>query len=452
MGFSAPMNCSALRRCLGSVRSERTANRISRWIGFRVLAVRWIDVAVVFACLVPLSSWANGPGDWRERSQAAGDWSGVRSALGKRGVDLHATYTSGVWSNVRGGLDTGTRYEGFADWGIDSDLEDLVGWRDARFYIDWHSYHGGQPSEDLVGSFPATAISGHEAERSIRFYQIFLEQRWLDGHVVAKAGQLALDEDFMVSDSAQVLRNAVFGDFTSSSVTADVAVYPVAGPGLFLAARPFSNWHLRVGVYSGDPGEDEKDNIGFDWSISSDAGATIAAEVEMEPSPFGLAGSYSLGTLIQTGDVENYETGRESNGAAFIYAMIDQTLLDTRPAEGGAGARLSGFLRILLPTRRDRTETDWRLNGGFALAGPLPGRDEDAAALGFSYEDFSHDYLRQVRSGGTQVTSSELALELTDPAQITGRLTIQPGVQYFEDPHLGRRNALALGLSVVIEL
>jgi len=81
-----------------------------------------------------------------------------------------------------------------------------------------------------------------------------------------------------------------------------------------------------------------------------------------------------------------------------------------------------------------------------------PARSRGAAALGFSYEDFSHDYLRQVRSGGTRVKSSELALELTYRAQIAGWLTLQPDVQYFVDPRFGRRNALAVGLSVVIEL
>lgn len=416
------------------------------------MGTRSIRFALFLCCLLFLPSPGDAQEAWDDKPDLTGNWSGARPALAERGIVPHARYTSGVWSNVRGGLHTGTRYEGFADWGIDSDLEKLVGWQEARFYIDWHSYHGGRPSEDLVGPFLATAVSGIEAERSFRFYQIYLEQRFFEGRLVAKAGQLALDEDFMVSISAQVFRNASFGDFTSSSVTASAAVYPLAAPGLYLEAQPRSCWRLRIGLYSGNPGEDQKDNIGFDWSLSSDAGATISGEIEIEQSPFGLTGRYTLGTLIQTGNVDNFEAGGQSDGAYVLYAMIDQTLMEVRRAKSATQSKLIGFLRISLPTQRDRTATDWQLNGGLVLDGPVPGRDEDTAALGFSYQAFSHDYLNRVRGGGLRVTSSELTFELTYRAQITSWLTLQPDVQYFVDPHFGRSDALALGLSVVIDL
>ena len=416
------------------------------------MATRSIRFALLLGCLLPLASPADARETWVDRPHGIGNGSGTRPALGARGIVPHALYTSGVWSNVRGGLHSGTRYEGFADWGIDADLDKLVGWQAARFYIDWHSYHGGQPSEDLVGAFLATAVSELEAERSFRFYQIYLEQRFLEGRLLAKAGQLALDEDFMVSVSTQVFRNAAFGDFISNSETASAAVYPLAAPGLYLEAQPLSGWRLRLGVYSGDPGEDEKDNIGFDWSISSHAGATIFGEIETAQSPFGLTGSYSLGAMIQTGSVDNFEAGGQSDGVYVLYAMIDQTLMEIGRAKSATRSKLSGFLRILLPTQRDRTAIDWHLNGGLVLDGPIPGRDEDAAALGFSFQEFSHDYLNRVRGGGLRVTSSELMLELTYRARITGWLTLQPDLQYFVDPHFGRSDALVLGLSVVIDL
>ncbi len=141
------------------------------------------------------------PGDWRERDQLTGDWGGLRSRLEERGIEPWAEYTSGFWANLDGGLDTGIRYEGFAGWGIDVDLGPLSGsdtWADTSFHIDWSSYHGRQPSEDLVGAFELNFVSGWEAEDSVRFYQIYLEQEFFDGALLIDAGQLAADENFFI--------------------------------------------------------------------------------------------------------------------------------------------------------------------------------------------------------------------------------------------------------------
>ena len=128
--------------------------------------------------------------DWREHEQLTGDWGGVRARLAERGIEPWAEYTSGFWANLDGGFDTGVRYEGFADWGVDVDLGTLsnsASWADTSFHINWISYHGGQPSEDLVGAFSINFVSGLEAEDSVRFYQVFLEHEFFDGTLVLLA-------------------------------------------------------------------------------------------------------------------------------------------------------------------------------------------------------------------------------------------------------------------------
>jgi porin len=389
---------------------------------------------------------------WRERDHLTGDWNGARTRLLDLGLEPYAVYTAGFWSNIRGGLDTGTRYEGFADWGLDARLEALLGWRGGRFHIGWHGYHGGQPSEDLVGPFPANAVSGNEAEQSFRFFEIFLEQRFFENRLVAKVGQLALDQDFMVAEHAQIFRNAVFGEFISSAISTPIAVYPLAAPGLYLEVEPLPNLELRIGVYTGDPGEDETDNIGFDWSISSDAGATIMGEIAIRQRFFDLSGTYSFGVLGHTGDAVNYERGGESDGMHFLYAMVEQTLFEIPGADDNPGAELAAFFRYAVPTRSDRVAIDWEVNGGLALSGAIPGRFEDSIGLGFAYLDFADDYLRQIRASGERVTGSELTLELTYRARLANWLVLQPDLQYFVDPHFGRSDALAVGLSVEIDL
>jgi len=387
-----------------------------------------------------------------ERSHLSGDWGGLRTRLLERGLVPFASYTTGFWSNLRGGLDPGVRYEGFADWGLDADLETLIGWRGGGFHIDWQSYHGGQPSERLVGPFFLNTVSGLEAEESIRFYEIFLEQRAFGDRLRAKAGQLALDEDFMISEHAQLFRNAIFGEFVTSAISATVAVYPLAAPGVYVEVEPVSGWWMRMGAATGDPGDDERDNYGFDWSFSSSGGATIFSEIVTHQRPFGLSGSFTAGVATQTGDINNFENGDESDGVNIFYAMIDQTVYEASSGSDERGFELGVFLRGAVPAQSDRTALDWQINGGLELRQPIPGRQEDSLGLGFAYIDFAQDYLRSVRASGLRAKSPELLFELTYRAQVTGWLSLQPDLQYFVDPHIGRRDALAVGLSAVIEL
>jgi len=413
---------------------------------------RSAEALLPFLLLLGQGAAGDPLGSWRERPYLTGDWNGVRTQLESSGVEPYALYSGGLWSNLHGGRDVGTRYEGLAAFGLDVDLERLAAWRGARFHIGWHDYRGGKPSEALVGQFGTAATSGAEAEDAFRFYQIYLEQTLLDERLVLKVGQLSLDEDFMVARYAQLFLNATFGDFVSNAADATFAVYPLAAPGIYAEARPAERWRTRVGVYTSNPGRDEGDNIGFDWSISRNAGATIFAELASRWRPFGLPGTYSVGSTTNTGEVTDYADGGSEDGAYLLYAMLDQTLLVGRSRDGEPEPRLGAFLRLAYSLQDDRYAVRWHLDGGLQLRGALPGREHDSLGLAFSHDDFRRDYLRSERAEGRHVTSSEWVLELTYRAPLTGWLTLQPDLQYYVDPHYSRRNALVLGLRVDLAL
>ena len=121
----------------------------------------------------------------QDRPYLTGDWNGLRTWLADRGIVPYASYPTGLWANVHGGFDTGIRYEGFADWGTDLDLERLVGWQGGRFHVNWHSDVSGLPSSELVGQFATEAVFGIESANAVRFYEIYLEQRlWDDALLV----------------------------------------------------------------------------------------------------------------------------------------------------------------------------------------------------------------------------------------------------------------------------
>lgn len=384
------------------------------------------------------------PEDWREREQLTGDWGGLRTRLEERGIEPWAEYTTGFWSNLDGGFDTGVRYEGFARWGFDADLGPLSGssiWADTSFHIDWISYHGGQPSVDLVGAFPIDSVSGWEAEEFVRFYEMYLEQELFDGALLIDVGQLVADNDFFVAHTASNFLNASFGNFVSVG-----PVYPVAAPGVYARIRPGDGWVVRAGAYTADPGDDESSNFGFDWKISSDAGATLYGEVAMQRRPLGLPGTYTVGAIGDTSEFLDFESGGTADGAYVLHAMIDQALV----LDANGQPRLAGFVRAAFAPQDDRVRARYHVDGGLVLFGPLPGRERDVLGVACSFLDFANDYVRSQRAAGQRVSRHETVLELTYRAQVTGWLTVQPDLQVLLDPHFSRSDAVVLGFDAVI--
>jgi porin len=360
---------------------------------------------------------------------------------------LGALYNAGFWSNLRGGFETGTRYEGFAQWWLEADLDELLGWKGGSFDITWNSYHGGEPSADLVGPFPSQAVSNLEAAVSVRFYEIFLRQTWGDDRFIFKAGQLAADSDFFVSENADALLNGTFGFFGIDRSREIAPFYPVAAPGAyFRASTADGRWEAHAGVYTADPGEDESSNFGFDWSF--DNGAFFVGELRTRRSPLGRPGSYAVGAAGTTADLEDFDGTGSADGTYGLYVLIDQLLVEASPTRPGLGIFARGYG---LP-QEDRNLVRWYVDVGLKLKRPLPGRDEDLLSLGFAYLSFSDDYVDSARASGQNVSRREGVFELTYRFQVTGWLTLQPDIQFYFDPHFSRMDATVIGLRAVIEL
>lgn len=384
---------------------------------------------------------------WLERTHLTGDWRGWRKTLDEHGIAPGARYTGGFWSNLRGGFQTGTRYEGFAQWWLEADLDRLLGWKGGSFEIDWYSYHGGEPSLDLVGAFPTQTVSGWETAPSVRFYEIFLRQTWGDGRFAFKAGQLAIDSDFFVSEHADALLNGAFGFLGLGRGGAIAPSYPLAAPGAYLLARTADQrWEASLGVYTADPGPDESSNFGFDWSF--DNGVFLVGELRIRRRPFGRPGSYAVGAGGSNAELEGFDGGGSRSGTYGFFGLIDQVLVEQTPTRPGLGFFGRGYgVPPSVPSL-----VFWYLDFGMKLTRPFRGRDEDVLALGFAHLRFKNDYVAALRADGMNVSRRESVLELTYRVQVTGWLSLQPDIQFFFDPHFSRRDATVIGLRAVIEL
>lgn len=386
-------------------------------------------------------------GTFWERPRLTGTWGGVRSTLADRGVELEARYSAGSWSNVDGGRRDGTRYEGFAQWAIETDLDRLVGWHGGRLVVNGYSYHGAQPTDSLVGGFGTLTVSGNETSDSFRFFEIFLSQTWSEERFAIKAGQLAADSDFFISAMADTLLNGTFGFLGLGRDKNLAPFFPLATPGAYLRARTRdADWEVRAGVYSADTGEDDSNNIGFDDGFSS--GAFAIAEIRHRHELFGRSGSTLLGAAVTTARIEDYGKGGKVRGGYGLYGLVDQILIEGAPDRPELGL----FARFYAAPQQDRSIGEWYLDGGFELTRPLPGRPGDVFSMGFAYLHFADDYRDRQRANGDDVTQSQSVLEITYRAQLTGWLTLQPDLQLIFDPHFSRRDATVIGIRAMIEL
>jgi len=144
------------------------------------------------------------------RDYLTGDWAGGRNELSIRGIDFGFGYTSEVMSNRSGGLDIGTAYNGLGELGLDLDLEKLTSWwKGGSFRINSIWLHGKSPSEHYVGDVMALSnIDGHD---SIRLYEVWWMQQFLEQRLTLQVGNMLVDEDFTVNDMGGLFLNSAFG-------------------------------------------------------------------------------------------------------------------------------------------------------------------------------------------------------------------------------------------------
>lgn len=371
-----------------------------------------------------------------------GDWAGARTRLEKFGISPFFTLTTLTFTNTHGGIQTGSRWGGLMAFGANFSFEKLWGWSGGSFHLDFHWWQGDQPSTELIGNFGPDALSGWEASNAFRVYHIYFQQEFQGGDYLFKIGQIALDDDFQLSEYAGLFLNTAFGDMPSRASASNAPAYPLAAPGLYIYAKPGKEWFLRGGLYTSDAGEDIVSNTGFDWRIGGAAGYSIILELGIEGTLFGLPATYKIGGLYNTAQLDKLGTSETVNGNVDIYVVADQALwVDEKKKP-----ILAAFVRVGTNPLKDRTEVGLHAGTGLNYFGPF-GRADDAAGIALSYNRFSHAF---VQAADGQVSKQETILELTYQAVLTPWLTLQPDLQFIFDPVFSRRNAYVIMMQAEI--
>jgi porin len=395
-----------------------------------------------------------------EREKLTGDWGGMRKQLQDAGIDFGATDISETLSNPTGGIRQLTIYQGLLTGSLTLDLEKLAKWPGASFYVDGYWISGRGLSRNAIGNL--LVVSDIEALPSIRLHDLWLQQEFLEGQASLRTGQIALDDEFYVSQYSANFVNSTFGcpDLLSTDLPSGGPCYPFATPGARFRVAPMTGLTISAAAFNGDPappgpGDPQvRNSSGTNFLIGEGGFLTIAElayAFDEEPISSVRLSDLKLGGWYHTADFPDLRrdtSGRSladptSNGIAAahrgnfgIYLVADK-MLWRRPDTPTQG--LAGFLRIG-GAPADRNLISLEVDAGLTFKGLFPGRELDMLGVAASYGLIGSPSRRLDRdtmlfTGIVRpVRNYEAVLEITYQARISPWWMLQPDLQIVFHP------------------
>ena len=393
------------------------------------------------------------------RDTLTGDWGGLRADLRSAGIELGFTYIGETFANPTGGFDRRWIYEGRFEATLDLDLDRLAGWAGATLHASAYQIHGRGLSGKALGNL--LAACNIEARQATRLYTLWLEQALFEEAASIRIGQLAADDEFLISSGASTFINGTFGwpGWAGADLPSGGPAYPLSAPGVRVEAKPADNLVLRAALFGGDPAgrraqdDPQKDNrYGTTFSFRGGAFLIGEAAYTVGREDDGLPGTYKLGGWYHSGNDfadQRFEASGlsladpASNGLPRRYSnnwgayVVADQLLWREPGTEDQG--LAAFLRIG-GSPSDRNLVDGYFDAGVTYTGLIPGRDADIAGIAIGHAsvgDRSRGLDRDVRAFAdplNPVRSHETVIELTYQAQIAPWWIIQPDLQFLFNP------------------
>lgn len=403
---------------------------------------------------------------------AAGDPGGIRAFLQSKGIQYGFTYVGETLADTTGGLRRGTIYEGRLEGELNVDLDSFAGLTGASLHTNAYQIHGRGLSSHNVGDL--FTVSNIEAYPDTKIYQAWFQQSLFDGKLAFRFGQLAIDAEYIVSETASVFVNSSFGfpAIFANDLPSGGGSYPFAAPGAELHYRPTKSLTISGVIYDGDPagtGDPRLANV----PLSARDRGGVAFRLRDPPlfltelsyltdhgGQGGLPGNVKVGYLHHFDRFPDYGAppgiDRYVRGDDGAYLIVDQSIYK----EAGSANGASVFVRIM-GAPQGRNLVDAFVDAGIAYQGLFPGRGQDTIALAGAYAHLSADATRRERlaGNGRLVNDGTGLIEATYQYVVMSGVTLQPDLQYIIDPgargvadeHGNRlQNAIVLGLRATI--
>ena len=391
------------------------------------------------------------------------DADGARGALKNAGLTLCVGYLGEILGNVSGGIRRGTVYEDHLELTLGIDLDKVVSntvVRARAFQIDGRGLSANYLGNNLL------TVSGFEAERTTRLFDLWIETQPIKDVVSIKLGQFSADDEFIISYNGALFVNSSFGwpGKEAADLPSGGPAFPLSTPGVRVKGQVNEQWSVMAAVFNGDPAgpgsatAQSRDASGTAFRL--DDGAFAIAEVAYQtdgsdrPDGIKVGGWYHtrrfadqrLDTLGRSlASPASSHIAAQHRGDYGIYGIMDEKIWPRCQESSDSAAckadkrGLEGFLR-LGASPSDRNLVDIYADGGFTYAFDEGGKN--AVGLGVAYARISAAASaldRDVRffGGVRPIRDHELAIELTYHAKpdLPRRwLLVQPDLQVILHP------------------
>jgi porin len=398
------------------------------------------------------------------------DPGGVREALARGGVGVGGYYYVEPFYNW-GGFDEGGEYQGVLELYVNADMHKLGLWRGLCFHANGYQIHGNSITAANIGSLmPVTSL---EATDATRLFELWLEQTLIKDKLAVRVGQLAADEEFILSEGGGYFINGTWGwpSITAADLPSGGPAYPLATPGVRVAVTPNDRTALLVGVYNGDPappcnkggGDPQRCNPhGLDFEL--DDPPLLMVEGAYTYNPNGLRGIVKIGGWNHFGEFEHQRfdsggaliavtgnAGRPLDHNWGLYGIIDQLVWRVPGSEDPKGV---GIFARVIGAPEDRNLIDWYFDGGVTFTGMFRNRPNDALAIGFAYTNISDTVSAfDVDFGVPVARNYEALIEICYTFEVRQGLLLQPDFQYIFQPGgnvAGQKDAAVVGVRTTI--
>jgi porin len=407
--------------------------------------------------------------DFSSRDYLTGNWGGLRDRWQAAGVELFLNYTTEPMWNVAGGEQRGSTYLHNIGADVRFDLSRLLGVPSTTLLVKLSKRDGESLSAEYIAPstggniFPVQQIFGGQ---TFKLANVQLNTRLLNDQLDLAYGRIIANDDFLRSELyCQFLNNAVCGSPKAVFFQDPFAfsAYPSAQWG---ARARFdtsdARWTLQAGIYDadinlqgGDPGARAHNKFGDSWGLG-DNGIVLAGELHYHHNADAdalLPGTYKLGGHWMNGDYRDLAAADPATtvqGSAMLWLLAEQML--HRP-EPGTERGLWGF-GAWVRSLEDRVNLlDDQLTLGLVYRGPHASRPRDS--LGFQ---FTRGWVTDVANGprraqGLATLHAESVYELNYRFALGRGISVQPDVQYIQDPAaIGAiPDAWAVGAQVTVD-
>lgn len=378
------------------------------------------------------------PGFW-ERDTLTGDWGGVRRDLADRGLTTSLEFTGEVLSAVDGGLEHDTGAELLLDWIVQADFDRLLGWTGGSGKVN-PLWLAGDGITSSVGDL--THVSNIEGRGGVRVFEFWLQQALFEGRFSVRAGILAADQEFAITQSSLLYYNSVFGGPVFLSANLPWPIYPVGAPGARLRWETSDQTYVQAAVYDGHPGSERFNTSGLRVRWHHDEGVFSIAEAGWTFSK-DAPGALKAGVFYHSAHFADYESGEMEPGLAGGYVLFERRVWTEGPLPG----TLDAFVRVGV-VDPDRSFISLGADAGLNFRGLIPGRPDDILGLGAIYARVGSEYERAQPDPGPW--GYEAVVEATYTIAVTPAWSFQPDVQVVFHPGGSTRvpTATILGLRV----